>query len=63
MNHKIVCAGLYLEKEKDVEGQFEETKGLARACDYEIVGEIIQRRRTPHPATYLVREKSTRSNK
>ncbi len=53
MNHKIVCAGLYLEKEKDVEGQFEETKGLARACDYEIVGEIIQRRRTPHPATYF----------
>ena len=51
MNLKIVCAGLYLENDKDVKSQFEETKGLARACDYEIVGEIIQKRRTPHPAT------------
>lgn len=53
MNLKIVCAGLYLENDKDVKSQFEETKGLARACDYEIVGEIIQKRRTPHPATYF----------
>lgn len=53
MNKKIVCAGLHLENEKDYQSQFEETKGLAKACEYEIAGEIIQKRRSPHPATFF----------
>lgn len=53
MDKKIIITGLYLENEKDVEYQFEETKGLAIACGYEIAGEIIQKRRTPHPATFF----------
>lgn len=47
---KIVLAGLELEK---VHGNFEETKGLALAANHEILGEIIQKRRTPHPATFF----------
>ncbi|MGN1344120.1 MAG: GTPase HflX [Traorella sp.] len=50
---KIVIAGLYLDNINDNEKQFDESKGLAIACGYEIVGEMIQRRRTPHPATFF----------
>lgn len=53
MNNKIVIVGLNLENEHDYENQFEETKGLALACEYEIVGELIQKRRSPHPATFF----------
>ena len=53
MNRKIVLAGLHLENVVDYDSQFEETKGLVEACEYEIVGEMIQKRRTPHPATFF----------
>lgn len=53
MNRKIVLAGLHLENIVDYDSQFEETKGLVEACEYEIVGSIIQKRRTPHPATFF----------
>lgn len=52
MNHKIVLAGLNLEA-VDYENTFEETKQLAIACGFEIVGEVVQKRRSPHPATYF----------
>ena len=50
---KIILVGLHLEDNVDYENQFEETKGLAEACEYEIVGEMIQKRRSPHPATFF----------
>lgn len=53
MNRKIIIAGLHLENSVDYDNQFEETKGLAEACAYEVVGSIIQKRRTPHPATFF----------
>ena len=50
---KIILVGIHLEDNVDYENQFEETKGLAEACEYEIVGELIQKRRSPHPATFF----------
>lgn len=50
---KIIVAGLELENEIEPEAQFEETLGLAKACGMEVVGRMIQKRRTPHPATYF----------
>ena len=34
---KIILVGIHLEDNVDYENQFEETKGLAEACEYEIV--------------------------
>lgn len=51
--NKILLAGLLLEKEADALSQFEESRSLAQAKGYEIVEEVIQKRRTPHPATYF----------
>lgn len=51
--NKIILAGLFLENQSDAENQFEESRLLAQAKGYEVVGEIIQKRRTPHPTTYF----------
>lgn len=50
---KIVIVGIQLEDNPDYLNQFEETKGLAEACEYEIVGELIQKRRSYHPSTFF----------
>ena len=59
MNQKIVLAGLWLEGDKEFEEKFEETKGLAEACDFEIVQTLIQKRRSAHPATFFGEGKVT----
>lgn len=53
MDQKIILAGLWIENDTDFLEQFEETKGLAQACHFEIVDTLIQKRRSAHPATFF----------
>lgn len=53
MSVKIILAGLWLEQNNNFEESFEETKGLAEACDFVICDTLIQKRRSAHPATFF----------
>lgn len=57
MSVKIILAGLWLEQNNNFEESFEETKGLAEACDFVICDTLIQKEEVLILQPFLAKEK------